>query len=87
MSYRLTPLARRDLRSIFAYTAELFGDRQADAYRDLLNQALERIGKPVARSRGRSSVMMCAAWRSAPSRVAGAARGIWSSTARRTRLS
>jgi toxin ParE1/3/4 len=44
MSYRLTPLARRDLRSIFAYTADRFGDRQADAYRVLLNQALERIG-------------------------------------------
>lgn len=43
MSYRLAPLARRDLRSIFAYTADRFGDRQADAYRLLLNQALERI--------------------------------------------
>lgn len=43
MSYRLTPLARRDLRSIFAYTADRFGDRQADAYRLLLAEALERI--------------------------------------------
>jgi toxin ParE1/3/4 len=43
MSYRLTPLARRDLRLIFAYTADRFGDRQTDAYRQLLNQALERI--------------------------------------------
>ena len=44
MSYRLTPLARRALAPIFAFTADRFGDRQADAYRVLLNQALDRIG-------------------------------------------
>ncbi|MDX6751213.1 type II toxin-antitoxin system RelE/ParE family toxin [Geminicoccaceae bacterium 1502E] len=44
MTYRLTPRARGDLRSIFAYTVDRFGERQADAYRLLLKLALERIG-------------------------------------------
>lgn len=43
--YDLTPEAKRDIRSIWLYTAEQWGERQADRYIGLLEEGMQRIGQ------------------------------------------
>ncbi|MFT4188390.1 MAG: type II toxin-antitoxin system RelE/ParE family toxin [Aeromicrobium sp.] len=42
-SYRLTPAAQRDLSSIWDYTAEQWGTRQAEIYLTEIREAIERV--------------------------------------------
>lgn len=43
MSYRLTPLARDDLREIARYTARTWGTEQSRRYRDTLTGCMEKL--------------------------------------------
>ena len=44
MSFRLTEAADRDIERILQDTLELFGPYQFDAYSNLIQQALDRVG-------------------------------------------
>lgn len=50
-TYRLTPAARRDLESIWDYTAERWDVRQAETYLNEIRAAIERIAADPARGR------------------------------------
>jgi len=41
--YELTPEAKEDIRSIWLYTSEQWGERQADRYARLLETGMQRI--------------------------------------------
>ena len=43
--YDLTPEAKRDIRSIWLYTSEQWGERQADRYARLLETGMQRIAQ------------------------------------------
>jgi plasmid stabilization system protein ParE len=43
--YELTPEAKRDIRSIWLYTSEQWGERQADRYTALLENGMDRIAR------------------------------------------
>ncbi|BDD80771.1 toxin ParE1 [Tsukamurella pulmonis] len=49
--YRLTPAARRDLSSIWDYTEERWGVRQAETYLVEIRAAIERIAEDPDRGR------------------------------------
>lgn len=50
-AYDLTRAARQDIRGIWVYTAEQWGERQADRYTGRLETCFRRIAKGRARSR------------------------------------
>ena len=49
--YEITPDAKRDIRSIWLYTEEHWGERQADRYTGLLDRCMDRIARRRALSR------------------------------------
>lgn len=49
--YDLTPAARQDVRDIWLYTAEQWGERQADRYTGFLETCCRRIAGKKARSK------------------------------------
>ena len=49
--YRLTPAAQRDLSSIWDFTHERWGDRQAETYVTELRAAIERVADDPGRGR------------------------------------
>ena len=50
-AYDLTRAARQDIRGIWVYTAEQWGERQADRYTGRLETCFRRIAKGRVRSR------------------------------------
>jgi toxin ParE1/3/4 len=50
-SYVLSPLARKDLREIWSYTAERWGIEQADRYIRGLHRAIETVADDPDRAR------------------------------------
>ena len=50
-AYELTRTARQDIRGIWVYTAEQWGERQADRYTAWLETCFRRIADGRARSR------------------------------------
>ena len=43
--YELTPEAKRDIRAIWLYTSEQWGERQADRYTRLLETGMQRMAQ------------------------------------------
>ncbi len=54
--YEITPSARKDLRSIWFYTAKQWGEPQAERYRSLLIAMFKRIAEGQAASRSFSKL-------------------------------
>ena len=53
-TYDITPAARHDIRGIWVYTAEQWGERQADRYMGRLETCFQGLAEGQTRSRSSS---------------------------------
>jgi plasmid stabilization system protein ParE len=53
-TYDITPAARHDIRGIWVYTAEQWGERQADRYMGRLETCFQALAEGRTRSRSSS---------------------------------
>ena len=53
-TYDITPAARHDIRGIWVYTAEQWGERQADRYMGRLETCFQELAEGRTRSRSSS---------------------------------